>query len=601
MARNGHKHAEAQRLAHSAEMPWRKWGPYLSERQWGTVREDYSAVGDAWNYFTPRPGAVASVSLGRGRAGGHLRRPAAAVFCARAVERQGPDSQGAAVRADQQRGQSRRGREGVLLLPRLDADALVHEVPLQVSAGGLPLRRPGRRPTASAAGRTSSTSCSTPACSTTTATSTCSSSTPRPRPRTSSIQITVHNRGPEAATLHVLPTLWFRNTWSWDADAPRPALSCMRCRRGSRDRVASARSASAVCSSTGAAPTAVHRERDQHRARSSATPNATPYVKDGINDYVVHGRSEAVNPGAARHEGGGALRASTIPPGGEQVLRLRLQPTCAGGRATVPASAFGRTSTDVHDGAPARGGRVLRGGHPRRRSTPTTRNVMRQALAGMLWSKQFYNYDVDRWLAERGADPFTPARRATRNDGWHHMDNADIISMPDKWEYPWYAAWDLAFHVLALTLVDADFGKQQLDLMLQERYLHPNGQIPAYEWNFGDVNPPVHAWSTIFTYRLEKARRGQGDVEWLERSFHKLLLNFTWWVNRKDRAGKQRVRGRLPRPRQHRRVRSQLAAADRRLPGAGGRHRLDGAVLPEHARDRRRAGAENAGLRRHGA
>jgi hypothetical protein len=164
-------------------------------------------------------------------------------------------------------------------------------------------------------------------------------------------------------------------------------------------------------------------------------------------------------------------------------------------------------------------------------------NVMRQALAGMLWTKQFYNYDLDTWLAEHGADPYKPRKRAPRNDHWHHMANADVISMPDKWEYPWYAAWDLAFHVLPLTLVDEDFGKQQLDLMLQERYIHPNGQIPAYEWNFGDVNPPVHAWATIFTYRLEKALRGEGDLEWLERSYQKLALNFTWWLNRKDRSG----------------------------------------------------------------
>ena len=212
---------------------------------------------------------------------------------------------------------------------------------------------------------------------------------------------------------------------------------------------------------------------------------------------------------------------------------------------------------------------------------------MRQALAGMLWSKQYYNYDVDRWLEEHGADPFASGpRRAPRNDRWHHMYNADMISMPDKWEYPWYAAWDLAFHVLALTLVDPDFAKEQLELMLRDDYLHPNGQLPAYEWNFGDVNPPVHAWATIFTYRLEKARRGQGDLEWLERVFQKLLLNFTWWVNRKDRERQQRLRGRVPRARQHRRVRPQRAAADRRLPRAGGRHGLDGALLPEHARDR---------------
>ena len=168
---------------------------------------------------------------------------------------------------------------------------------------------------------------------------------------------------------------------------------------------------------------------------------------------------------------------------------------------------------------------------------------MRQALAGMLWSKQFYYYDVDKWLEEHGADPFRLNRRATRNDHWHHMYNADIVSMPDKWEYPWYAAWDLAFHILALTLVDEDFGEKQLGLMLQESYLHPSGQLPAYEWNFGDVNPPVHAWSTMFTYRLQMAKRGGGVIEWLERSFHKLLLNFTWWVNRKDRFGKNAFEG----------------------------------------------------------
>jgi hypothetical protein len=169
--------------------------------------------------------------------------------------------------------------------------------------------------------------------------------------------------------------------------------------------------------------------------------------------------------------------------------------------------------------------------------------IMRQALAGMLWTKQFFHYDVDKWLEERGADPFNPRQKVARNAQWHHMHNADIISMPDKWEYPWYAAWDLAFHVLALTLVDEDFGKQQLDLMLREDYLHPSGQIPAYEWNFGDVNPPVHAWSTIFTHRLLKSRQGAADIEWLERSFYKLLLNFTWWVNRKDPAGRNAFEG----------------------------------------------------------
>jgi hypothetical protein len=171
-------------------------------------------------------------------------------------------------------------------------------------------------------------------------------------------------------------------------------------------------------------------------------------------------------------------------------------------------------------------------------------NIMRQALAGMMWTKQFYHYDVDKWLEERGSDPFKATRKqAPRNDHWHHMYNGDVISMPDKWEYPWYAAWDLAFHVIALTLVDPDFGKGQLKLMVRERYMHPNGQIPAYEWNFGDVNPPVHAWSTFFTYAMEYARKGEGDREWLKSIFQKLLLNFTWWVNRKDRSGRNVFEG----------------------------------------------------------
>ena len=210
----------------------------------------------------------------------------------------------------------------------------------------------------------------------------------------------------------------------------------------------------------------------------------------------------------------------------------------------------------------------------------------------MLWTKQFYYYDVDRWLDERGADPFSPtarARRATSTGTTCTTPTSSRCRTSGSTPGTRRGTWPSTSS--PLTLVDDDFGKQQLDLMLRERYLHPNGQIPAYEWNFGDVNPPVHAWATIFTYRLEQAPRGEGDLDWLERAFHKLLLNFTWWVNRKDRVGQQRLRGRLPRARQHRRLRPQRAAADRRLPGAGRRHRLDGALLPEHARDRRRAGA----------
>ena len=227
----------------------------------------------------------------------------------------------------------------------------------------------------------------------------------------------------------------------------------------------------------------------------------------------------------------------TVNPGDCQVIRLRLSDVAPAGAAN-----FGNPFEEILETRRDEADEFYKAVIPASLNSDQA-NVMRQALAGMLWSKQFYYYDVDKWLEERGSDPFKPTRKAApRNDQWHHMYNGDVISMPDKWEYPWYAAWDLAFHVLALTLVDPEFGKAQLKLMVRERYMHPNGQIPAYEWNFGDVNPPVHAWSTIFTYYLERVR-GEGDKEWLKSIFQKLLLNFTWWVNRKDRSGRNVFEG----------------------------------------------------------
>jgi hypothetical protein len=275
-------------------------------------------------------------------------------------------------------------------------------------------------------------------------------------------------------------------------------------------------------------------ENETNTERLFGTPNRTPYVKDAFDGYVVHGRRDAVNPAGAGTKAA-AHHTLTVPAKGSSTVRLRLSDRAPAGRgddfdavmATRREEADEFYATVIPPSVGADGA-----------------NVMRQALAGMLWSKQFYYYDVNRWLTERGARPFDPGRRrAPRNEHWHHLANADIISMPDKWEYPWYAAWDLAFHVLALSLVDEDFSKRQLDLMLESVYLHPSGQIPAYEWNFGDVNPPVHAWSTMFTYTLERIRRGHGDLDWLERAFHKLVLNFTWWVNRKDQTGNNAFEG----------------------------------------------------------
>jgi hypothetical protein len=340
------------------------------------------------------------------------------------------------------------------------------------------------------------------------------------------IQITACNRGPAPAELHLLPTLWFRNVWMQHPEA-RPRL-----RQLSADTAGGAVAASdpllgeRVLHAEGPCEL-LFTENETNAARLVGVPNATPYVKDGINNYVVHGRQAAVNPEKIGTKASAYYRL-TVAAGGSSTVRLRLTAAAAGARF----GDFDAVLTTRRQEADEFYATLIPGG-----LSADEANVMRQALAGMLWSKQFYHYDVDRWLTEHGADPFNPRRRAPRNEHWHHMHNADVISMPDKWEYPWYAAWDLAFHVLALTLVDEDFGQQQLDLMLREDYLHPNGQLPAYEWNFGDVNPPVHAWATIFTYRLQRLRRGSGDLDWLERSFQKLLLNFTWWVNRKDRTG----------------------------------------------------------------
>jgi hypothetical protein len=328
----------------------------------------------------------------------------------------------------------------------------------------------------------------------------------------------------------VLPTLWFRNTWSSDGQAARPTL------RQTAPGVIGASHpglGAYALSCEGSVPL-LFTENETNTERLFHTTNATRFVKDGIDGYIVHGRRDAVNPEKTGTKAS-AHYSLTVGAGESRTVRLRLQETASG-------EAFGGGFDAVFAQRRKEADDFYATVIPKALDADEA-NVMRQALAGMLWSKQFYYYDVEQWLAERNVDPFRVQGGGSRNAQWHHVYNADIISMPDKWEYPWYAAWDLAFHVIALTLVDEDFGKRQLDLMLESPYQHPSGQLPAYEWNFGDVNPPVHAWSTIFTYNLERIRRGRGDVEWLERAFHKLALNFGWWVNRKDRDGNSAFEG----------------------------------------------------------
>jgi Mannosylglycerate hydrolase MGH1-like glycoside hydrolase domain len=527
--------------ARTGTAPWRKWGPYLSERQWGTVREDYSESGDAWNYFSHDHARSRAYRWGEDGLAGISDDRQLLCFALALWNGQDPilkerlfgltNSEGnhgedvkeyyfyldstpthsymkylykypqAAYPYDDLVTTNRsRGRHD-FEYELLDTGAFDQDRYFDVFVEYA-----------------------------------------KAAPEDILVQITVHNRGPEPATLQVLPTLWFRNVWSWGGQVPRAVLR----------QVATGAAGGVITAShpdlgkrffcSDGAAELLFTENETNTQRLGGVPNRTPYVKDGINDYIVHGRRTAVN---AERTGtkASAHYPLTVGPGESRTLRVRLSDVVPGAWPAKdgPGDPFG--TFDAAMQARRREADEFYASVIPASLGADGANVMRQAIAGMLWSKQFYYYDVDRWLTEHGADPFNPRRRAPRNDHWHHMNNADIISMPDKWEYPWYAAWDLAFHVLALSLADEDFAKRQLDLMLGDQYLHPSGQLPAYEWNFGDVNPPVHAWATMFTYRLEKARRGEGDLDWLERSFHKLALNFTWWVNRKDRVGNNAFEG----------------------------------------------------------
>jgi hypothetical protein len=360
-------------------------------------------------------------------------------------------------------------------------------------------------------------------------------------PEDVSIKISVYNRGPITASIHVLPTLWFRNTWSWPHGGSRPVLRAIQVAGG---WAIHAHHTDPMYQESlpdyylyGQEPVPLlFTENETNNLRINGGQNASPFVKDGINNFVVHGQTDVVNPTSVGTKAAAHYQL-TVGSGEVEILYLRLT------RAS-PAE----LDNPFEDFETIFQTRLQEADEFYQSVTPSSvspeeTKVMRQALAGMLWSKQYYYFDVGKWLKEHGVDPWASQPKQIRNREWFHMQNDHIISMPDKWEYPWYAAWDLAFHSIALSVVDPDFAKEQLDLMLREIYLHPSGQIPAYEWNFSDVNPPVHAWASIFLYRTEQALRGVGDIAFLKRIFGKLMMNFTWWVNRKDRFGKNVFEG----------------------------------------------------------
>ena len=528
---------EAARLeeARAAKTPWRKWGPYLSERQWGTVREDYSQDGNAWDYFSHDQARSRAYHWGEDGIAGISDDKQLLCFSVGLWNGKDPilkERLFGLTNSESNHGED--VKEYYFYLdstPTHSYMKYLYKYP-QAAFPYYDLVATSKR---------------------------------RSRNELEYelldtgifegdryfdvfveyakhaaedllIQITVSNRGPEPAKLHVLPTLWFRNTWTWWPGTTKPLLTAVAAGKDYHAVTAShAQLGDRYLYCAGDAPL-LFTENETNNERIFGTSNASPYVKDAINDYVVLGRHNSVNP-----ENKGTKSAAhyqlDVGPGETAAIRLRL--------STTPPNAIGDpfiTFAETVQTRQREADEFYRGVTPERISEDEAR-VMRQALAGMLWTKQYFGFDLDKWLTEHGVDSMRPGGNQIRNSEWSHMVNDHIISMPDKWEYPWYAAWDLAFHTIALSIVDVEFAKEQLDLMLQEFFLHPTGQIPAYEWNFSDVNPPVHAWATLFLYRTEQALKGQGDLEFLKRSFAKLTLNFSWWVNRKDRFGKNLFEG----------------------------------------------------------
>ena len=515
---------EQKRLNEAREdgIPWKKWGPYLSERQWGTVREDYSADGNAWDYFTHDQSRSRAYRWGEDGMAGFCDDKQQLCFALALWNGRDPilkermfgltnseSNHGEDVKeyyfyldstpthsymkylykypqgefpyrdlVETNRGRSREEFEYELLDTGIFDDDRYFDVFVEYAKAD---------------------------------------------PEDTLVRVSVHNRGPEAATIHVLPTLWFRNTWTWEEGEQKPVLGQV---DGGRIHAFHPKLGDYTLQCEGA-PELLFTENESNAERLWAQPNPSPYVKDAFHQYVVSGAKDAVNP-AKTGTKAAAHYVLEVPAGGSKVVRLRL--------SAKPVNAFD-SFDQIFDSRLADANEFYERITPKELSEDEAR-VHRQALAGMMWSKQYYYFDLDRWLTEHNAHPLIgTGTGVARNADWFHMLNSDVISMPDKWEYPWYAAWDLAFHTLALSLVDFDFAKEQLLLMLRNLYAHPNGQIPAYEWNFGDVNPPVHAWATLFLYRIE-SELGRADLRFLERSFQGLMLNFNWWVNRKDPQGR---------------------------------------------------------------
>jgi mannosylglycerate hydrolase MGH1-like protein len=527
--------AELTRLegAREWDAPWRKWGPYLSERQWGTVREDYSPNGDAWQYFTHDQARSRAYHWGEDGLAGFCDLKQRLCFALALWNGKDPILKERLFGLSN--GEGNHGEDVKEYYFYLDSTPTHSYMKWQYKypQAAFPyedlVKTNARRTRHEFEYELIDTGAFDGDRYFDVFVEYAKSS-----PEECFIRLTVENRGPEAATIHLLPTLWFRNTWNW-WPGPRPHLAAARSIDGASVVAASHPELGERWLYCDGAPPLLFTENDTNTERLFGASNPSPYVKDAFHACVVQGNTAAVNPAQVGTRAAAHYRVE-IGAGEAVSVRLCLTDTP---HPSAPFAVFEKTIETRRKEADE----FYRSCTPASASEDAA-NVMRQAFGGMFWTKQYYFFDVNMWLREHGVHPLdSPSSVPIRNRHWFHMLNDDVISMPDKWEYPWYAAWDLAFHAAALAGVDPDFAKHQLNLMLKARYQHSNGQLPAYEWNFGDVNPPVHAWATLFQYRIEQARRGEGDLEFLKRAFGKLLVNFTWWVNRKDRTGKSVFEG----------------------------------------------------------
>ena len=502
-----------------ARAQWQRWGPYLSERQWGTVREDYSEHGTAWEYLPHDHARSRAYRWGEDGIGGFSDDKA--LLCMSVALHNGCDP----ILKERMFGltntEANHGEDVKELYYYLDATPthsycrMLYKYPQAEFPYADLVAENGRRGKADREYELIDTGVFDD-----NRYFDVEIEYARASPEDILLKITAHNRGHVDAPLRLIPQLWCRNTWSWHHGAPRPVL-----RHLGRGQVAVSHpelgdwvwhvdeDELAFC------------DNDTNMRRLFGT-DVAGYFKDALHAYVVDGDRGAVNP-ARTGTKVGAITTAEVPAGGSAEVRARL-------RRDAAADAF--ADFDEVFETRRREADAFYETLQESVSDPDERLVQRQAFAGMIWTKQFYYYDVYAWLeGDEAQPPPPPSRKGGRNEDWQHLNNADVISMPDAWEYPWYAAWDLAFHCIPLAVIDPGFAKEQLDLLTREWYMHPNGQLPAYEWAFGDVNPPVHAWATYRVYQIEQKQHGQpGDVAFLERVFHKLLLNFTWWVNRKD-------------------------------------------------------------------